>query len=487
MAHAPHAAHLAPSPDRSPDVSPVPLGRAPARERWGWAVYDFANTIWSMNVASLYFATWLVVDLGASNTTYSWATAISSLLMAVSVPLLGAISDARRRRKPWVVGFTILSCIATAALGFVGYTMAPLVGEGVRGAAAVPGFHLAGATLLLIALAFTVANYAYQAAQPFYNAMMTELVPPSEYGALSGLGTAVGYMGTIVGLLLVAPYFDGALPLLGKLPAAFVDTIRAMTPYTARAGRVSTFVPTAVLFLLFSLPLFVFCRDRNPAPKGTPIAWRQAFGEIGATVRESRKYPGVLRFILASFVYQDAVGTIVGVMGLYAIKAVGFGQGAVNTLFVVLTVPAVIGSWLCGKLVDRFGAKRTLLWVIGGWVLLLLAMIGAPSQAAFWIVGAGIGFIFGGVPTAERPLLLSLIPEHDAGRYFSLMLLSSRAAAFLGPLVWGYTVDGLEPRFGSGIAYRAGVTTVAVFFAVSLLVLRGVPDRRPGAVIRDVA
>jgi len=225
----------------------------------------------------------------------------------------------------------------------------------------------------------------------------------------------------------------------------------------------------------------VFCRDRNPAPTGTPIAWRAAFNEIARTIREAKKYPGVLRFIVASFIYQDAVGTIVGVMGLYAIKAVGFDQGAVNTLFVVLTVPAVLGSWICGRLVDRMGAKRTLTWVLGCWTALLVAMIMAPSQAAFWIVGAGIGFIFGGVPTAERPLLLSLIPDHEAGRFFSLMLLSSRAAAFVGPLVWGYTVDGFEPGMGTGFAYRAGVTTVAIFFAVSLFVLRGVPDRRLNA------
>src|SRR5689334_19151437 len=139
-------------------TAPAPARRASWVERYSWALYDFANTIWSMNVASLYFATWLVVDLGASNTTYSWSTAISSLLMAASVPLLGAISDARRRRKPWVVGFTIVSCLATAALGFIGYRLAPLFGESVIGAAARPAsFHVAGATLLLIAFAFTVA------------------------------------------------------------------------------------------------------------------------------------------------------------------------------------------------------------------------------------------------------------------------------------------------------------------------------------------
>jgi UMF1 family MFS transporter len=108
--------------------------------------------------------------------------------------------------------------------------------------------------------------------------------------------------------------------------------------------------------------------------------------------------------------------------------------------------------------------------------VLLLAMIIAPTQGAFWIVGGFIGLIFGGVPTAERPMLLSLVPEEEAGRFFSLMLLSSRAAAVAGPLIWGLTVDGLEPASGTGLAYRAAVLTVVLMFAASLLLMRRVPD-----------
>jgi MFS transporter, UMF1 family len=464
-------------------------GRAPARERWSWALYDFSNTIWSMNVVSLYFATWLVVDLGASNAAYSWATSISSIVMAVSVPILGAISDARRRRKPWVVWFTVISCVATAAIGYIGTRGVPMYGEAVVGGSTRPeSYHISGMPLLMIAIAFSVANYAYQAAQPFYNAMLPELVPPEELGTLSGLGTAVGYTGTIVGLLLVAPFFDGQIPFVGAISSTFTGVLHTIFPTTSTGGRVATFMPTAVLFLLFSLPLFFFCRDRNPAPRGAPIRWRQAFVEVGNTVRDAREHPGTLRFIIASFIYQDAVGTIAAVLGLYAIKAVGFHQSEVNTLYILLTVPAVLGSYICGWLVDRFGAQRALFGVILGWAVLLLGLIALPGKPAFWVLGALIGFIFGGVPTAERPLLLSLVPDREAGRFFSLMLLSSRAASFLGPLVWAYAVDGLEPRYGSGVAYRVGVGTVAVFFIASLFVLHGVPNRRrPVITAHDLA
>jgi UMF1 family MFS transporter len=168
-------------------------------------------------------------------------------------------------------------------------------------------------------------------------------------------------------------------------------------------------------------------------------------------------------------------------MAIYTVKAMGFQEGSEITLFLVLTIPAIFGSYLIGRLVDRIGAKRTLVGIICAWIALLVAMVLVPTQNAFWLVGLGIGLIFGGVPTAERPLLLSLVPEAEAGRFFSLMLLSSRAAAVAGPLIWAATVDGLEPRLGTGAAYRAAVITVAVMFALSLVLLRRVPDRSPRA------
>ena len=451
--------------------------RAARRERASWALYDFANTIFSMNVATLYFSVWLIADLGASNTVYALGNGISSFLVVISVPVLGALSDARRRRKPWVVGFTIVSCVACAAIGVLGQTTLPIIGgETIGGTPPPPGWQPALGTFGWVLAAFVLSNYTYQAAQPFYNAMMPELVPPEERGRLSGIGTATGYIGTIVGLILIFPFFSGAVPLFGALPAGFMSTLRSIVPFTSHAGRVSTFVPTGFLFLLFSLPLFLLCRDHHPRATKTPIRWREAFRDVGNTLRDAQRYPGTMPFILASFLYQDATGTIVSFMAIYAVKAMGFARGTETTLFLVLTIPAIFGSYIAGHLVDRFGAKRTLVFTINGWIALLIAMVLVPSKNAFWAVGLLIGLIFGGIPTAERPLLLSLVPGKEAGRFFSLMLLSSRAAAIAGPFVWSITVDTLEPVQGTGLAYRIAVLTVALMFAASLFLMRRVPD-----------
>jgi UMF1 family MFS transporter len=453
-------------------------GRAPLAERVSWAIYDFAHTIFSMNIATLYFSVWLISDLGASNTLYAMGNAVASALVFVSIPVLGALSDVRRRRKPWVIGFTLVACAATFGLGVLGQTTLPLVGSEVLSPAAVPaGWHARAGDLVWVIAAFALANFAYQAALPFYNAMLPELVPPREQGRLSGAGVALGYVGSILGVLLVVPFFNGRLPILGPVSPGLLRGLRSLLPFTAHGGRVSTFVPTAVLFLLFSIPLFLFCKDRDPAPAGTAVDWRRAFREVAHTIRDARRHPGVLRFILTSFVYQDAIGTIISFMTLYAVKAVGFQQGSETTLFVVLTIPAVFGSYLYGRLVDRAGAKRSLALTLALWIALLCAMIAVPGKSGFWVVGFLIGLNYGGVPTAERPVLLSLVPEAEAGRYFSLMLLSARAAAIVGPIIWALTVDGLESRFGTAIAYRAAVVSVGLMFVVALWLLRGVPNR----------
>src|ERR1700694_5358446 len=126
------------------DLNP-PL--APLRERLSWALYDFANTVFSMNIATLYFSAWLVKDLGRSNTLYATANGIASALVVVSIPLFGAISDATQRRKPWVVGFTLVACVSTILMALLGQTGLPLIGEGVTVLAPSPALVSPGGAL----------------------------------------------------------------------------------------------------------------------------------------------------------------------------------------------------------------------------------------------------------------------------------------------------------------------------------------------------
>src|SRR5213079_513563 len=213
----------------------------------------------------------------------------------------------------WVVGFTLVACASTVVMAVLGETGLPLVGEGVKAGSTSPLLHPAIALFGVLA-AFTIANYTYQGAQPFYNAMMSELAPVDHRGRLSGMGAALGYVGSITGVILTFPFFTGQMPIIGAVPEKVVSALRSVVPFTTHGGRVSTFVPTALLFLLFSIPLFLFCRDHNVVHGKKRIAWMDAFGDVRNTVREARRYPATLRFILTSFLYQDAMGTIIANM-----------------------------------------------------------------------------------------------------------------------------------------------------------------------------
>ena len=437
----------------SPRVEVSPSGellvraRAPLTERVSWALYDFANTIFSMNIATLYFPVWIVTERGASATEFSIATSASSAIVLLAAPYFGARSDVSRRRKPWVVWLT-LACVATTAL--LGL--------------------LSAASVLTLLAAFAVADVAYQLALPFYNAMMPELAPEAEHGRLSGLGTALGYVGSIAGVLAVAPFVSGAWRLGGA---------------SSIAGRPAAFVPTAALFLLFSLPLFFFCHDHVPRRRGKrrPVRFREIVAKIAEAFRETRKYPGLRRFLFASYLYQDALGTAIAFMAIYAVKVHGLAKGEETRLFVALTIPAVIGSFLAGFASDRLGPRRTLLAVLWGWIAGLTAIALAPNLSAFWVGGALLGFVFGGIWSVERPLLLTLVPDAEAGRFFGLLVLSARAAAIVGPLVWALIADRLFGRFGPAVGYRAAVFSLVFFMIGAILLMRGVPDTYPASPI----
>ncbi len=433
-------------------------------ERGSWALFDFAGTIFSMNIITLFFPVWIATELGAGTHGYALASSLCSVLVILTMPVFGAISDERRRRKSWVIWLTLLSAVATLALGPIGRSGSDR-----------------NTMIMLALLAFVVANYAHQVALPFYNAMMAELVPAGERGRLSGLGTAMGYVGSIVGVLLITPFFNDTIPGLGHLSAGVMSLLRQI-PFSGVPDRISTFVPTALLSLAASVPLFLFCRDHLALPRSQwpKLSITRPFREIGAALRDSRKHPGLLRFLITTYFYQDAIGTTISFMAIYTVSVMGFAKGAEVTLFLILTIPSIFGAALIGWLSDRFGPKRTMMAVLLLWTATALAITLVRSQAWFWGLGAILGFIFGGVRTTERPLLLTLVPDVEAGRYFGLLVLSARAAAIAGPLVWALVVDLIMKDSDPAVSYRVAMGSLTLFMAVAAWLLRGVPDLRDG-------
>jgi UMF1 family MFS transporter len=403
-------------------------------EALAWALYDFANTIFSFAIVSFAMSLWTIRFLGEANGTF-WFTAavsISVLLNAIVSPVLGAMSDRVGRRKPFLAFFTAACIIGTAVIGLV--------------------------DIRLGLVAFAVANFAYQAALIYYDALLPDIARPLARGRLSGIGVALGYCGTLLvgGLLLL--------------------------DITIEDGRSSpsTFVLVAGLFAVFAGPLFLLVREQKRS--GMPFSAIDAvtsWSQLGTTIRNAAATPGLLRFIIARFFYSDPVNTTIAVMSAFAVNAVGFSEAEALQVLLVLTVVAVLASFGWGFLADRWGPRRTLFAVLATWAV-GLAIIGLVlATVPFLIAGALLGAGLGGVGVVDRLMLLRLTPPERVGEMFGLYGLVGKASAVVGPILYGTIVALLLDTLDRG-AYQVAIGSLFVLLLVGVWILRSVPEGTPG-------
>jgi UMF1 family MFS transporter len=399
-------------------------------EGLSWALYDFANTIFSFAIVSFAMGPWTVRALGEANGTLAFTVAgsLSVLLNAIVSPALGAVSDRTGGRKRYLFVFTVLCVTPTAIIGFV--------------------------NIWLGLLAFAIANFAYQAALIYYDAILPDVALPSKRGRLSGIGVGLGYLGTIVsGLLLRFTTDDEGL-------------ITAMS-----------FVLVASLFAIFAIPLFLVVRERTK-DDATPFRVMDAVGswrQLGVTWQHAGEQPGLRRFIVGRFFYSDGVNTAIAVMSLFTINAVGFSEGEALYVLLGLTVVAVIASFGWGYLADRWGPKRTLLLVLASWVVGLLIIGLVTTKPVFLLAGAILGSGLGGTAVTDRLLLLRLTPAHQVGEMFGLFGLAGKFSAVIGPVVFGFIVFLLLEPLGK-VAYQVAILSLLILMVIGYWIVRGVPE-----------
>ncbi len=401
-----------------------------------WSLYDFANTIFSMNVVSLYFPLMIKNNYGGADINLSLARSSAMIAVALIMPLAGLVSDKFGRRMGPAIFFTIVCCLATFNLG-------------------------QGGSMFYQLMIFAVAVFSFQGALVFYNAVLPQISGPGKMGRVSGYGVALGYIGTIFGLIVVGS-------LVGQRCYSQV------------------FPLTAVLFFVFALPFMISIRDDAPRPlKGIGKSAIDSIRNIADVYRDARSRPGILRFLLGRFFIVEALETIIFFMAVYLKEAIGFSDnravyGNLNeiTLFlIVVTVFTAAGSLVWGFITEKLGPRNSLLWTVALWIVTLGCIIFFSDKTLFIIFGSMAGISLGGVWTAERPLLVNLVNDNKklAG-YFGLFALSGRMAAVIGPIIWGMIVlifDSMGP-----IKYRFAVASVLVMMITGLIVLRKVPDAR---------
>jgi MFS transporter, UMF1 family len=391
---------------------------------FSWCLYDFANTIFSMNVISLYFALWVTVDHNGQDILYSTALSLSMLAVALSVPVFGALSDATGKRRAPLIGLTLLCIVTTALIGTTDHLWTGLI-------------------------LFMVANYGYQSALVFYNGMLPSISRGTHVGLVSGYGVALGYLGSILGMVLVKPFVESG-------------------------GRSSAFLPTAGLLLFFSLPCFLFVKDHET--RTAPFfRIKEAFNTLKATFLRARKYHSLFRFILIHFLVLDAVNTIIAFMSVYASKVIGFNDGQIIKFLISSTAGAMIGSLIIGILVKRKGTIWSYWLVLGLWIVSLSLTAVSQSESIFWLVGPIAGVGMGGVWVVSRAFIVELSPPEKVGEFFGLYGLAGKAASILGPMLWGGVVWALNTT--GTLKYRVAVTVLLGIIIVAAFLFRGLTQQ----------
>ncbi len=428
------------------------------RDIVGWSLYDFANTIYSMNITSMYLKRYIVDDLGKDDRYFDIPFSISMLLAALLLPALGAMSDRSTKKKIFLFLFTLTCCIAVGGMTFV-----------------PPG------VIFVIIILFIIANFSYEAGMPFYNSLLYSVASGRRARLVSGIGVGVGYIGAILGIILVQPFVSG-------------EVLSYDVPFIEGSGKVAAFLPTALLFMLFALPLFLWVREEPVVKTGEKVGWRQAYRDVWAGLRETRRYPGVLRFLIADYFFEDAVATVIINISLYLSVVVGLGEGEISTFLIITPVAAVIGSFFIGRLAQVWSLKRLVNIIVIGWILALTIFVFVKSMIVIWVLGSIVGVLMGGLWTTTRPLLAELVPRDELGRFFGLFSLSGRAAAFAGPLICTVVVYFFQPDRFPGqttvsilgindmdavkLPYQVGVLSLALMMLTGLYIFRKLPSPR---------
>jgi UMF1 family MFS transporter len=424
----------------APLIAKAPA-EAPAGRNWrviiSWCLYDFANS-WYVAVVpatiwSAYYATRIVGnEAGLGDLWWGRVISVSMLLVATTSPVMGSIADRLGIRKQLLIGYALVSIAATALL--------PTVDPGMI----LYGFGLSVA-----------ANAAFEGSLLFYNAYLPEIAPRAYQGRVSGWGFATGYGGSFLALLCAIP-----LVRRGDLTAAFLLVSAAYFIFMLPAWR---YLPPQVR------QRRAFARAVDAGLRGT---WR--------TLRDILRVRELRRFLLAYFLFEDGVNTVIFFSSIFAATTLGFSMTNLLLLFLLVQVSALLGALAWSRATDRLGPKRVLLAMLVIWSAVLVAGYMVRTPAQFYALAAVAGTALGPVQSAARAFMSILIPRGREGEFFGFYSLCGKSAAVLGPLVFGI----VSRASGS---QRVALLSILPFFLVGGLLLARVRAGGPTRESRPLA
>ena len=390
-----------------------------------WINYDLANTIFALGVSGLYFAEWLTKN-GTSDIALSGTIAMSMAVVIILSPWIGARSDAAPQRVRFLIPTTLMAVVATFFLASVGIT-----GSLIIYAFALIGFNLGSVV---------------------YDSLLPDVSTEENRGRISGWGIGVGYVGSIIAVVAGGLLLDSY-------------------------GYPTLFRTIAVLFLVFALPSFFFIRERPRDYRGgSPPGITRSFAHLVKSWKQASRYDGVVSFLIGRFLYTDAINTLIGgFLTIFAINELGFSDNRIQALLTLAIAASILGGIVGGWTTDRIGPKKVLNGALYLWIITMSGgIVAAITDLHFlaWLVGVAGGFALGMTWAADRVYMAVISPPHLLGEFYGLYATVGRFATLLGPLTWGFIVDGL------GFSRSVAMGALIVFVVAARIVLKGVDDTK---------
>jgi len=409
-----------------------------------WCFYDFANSAYPTLIVTVAYSVYFkkIVTGGGGEGDFLWGISLSIAMIITSLisPPLSAIADRAGLRKRLLLTFAALCIVATALLTTV-----------------KAGMVAAGMVL------FIAANVGFEGSLIFYNAFLPEISTPATLGRVSGWGWGLGYFGGLLCLFLVKPLLSGGFG-----------------PENLPFFRASFFA-VAVFYAVFTLPVIFWLREMPPATRenGThsfpgekiPLlqSIREAFRSLLETFQELRRRAGALRFLLAFFIYNDGVVTVISFSSIYAITTLGFSMAETLNLFITVQVSAGVGALALGYLADAWGERKTILLTLGNWCVVVIVAYMTASKSAFFLVSILAGISLGSCQAASRSLMARYITPGGTTQTYAFYGLCGKMSSILGPLVFG----GVSWATGD---QRTAILSVLFFFLIGGALLWSTPE-----------
>jgi len=407
-----------------------------------WALWDCGATGVNAVVVTFVFSVYLTEQVGSGlpvpGTPASWlgrALTIAGLCVALLAPATGVWVNAPSRRRTALAVLTGLVVTLTAAMSLIR-----------------ADYHYLWWGLVLLAGAAACSDLATVP----YNAMLRQLSTSENSGRISGLGSAAGFFGSVLLLLIV---YVGFIHGVG-------DT-RGLLGITAHDGdnvRASMVLAAAWLALL-AWPLVVSVPA--PASAGHPraVGFLGAYRALWDEVRgEWRRDHNVVYYLLASAVFRDGLTGVFTFGAVLGVSVYGVSQADVLLFGVCASIVAAIGAMLGGLLDDQVGSKLVISGSLSAMIVVAVVLLTGAGPLAFWICGLLLCLFVGPTLASARALMMRMSAQGKEGVTFGLYTTTGRAASFVAPWMFFTFVDLFD-------SVRAGLAGICVVLTVGLAMM----------------